>query len=148
MKFESITMENFMRYKGRNHIEFSCDDVKNVTVVLGDNTVGKTTIAQAFRWGLYGALMANGTKSAGDFQLLNTDILEMMDANSRAKVKVEIAAVDEEKRYIITRDNLYQSISKVREPGVPKEMCDADYRVRGHGKLCRGRQQRDRDIDQ
>ena len=140
MKFESITMENFMRYKGRNHIEFSCDDVKNVTVVLGDNTVGKTTIAQAFRWGLYGALMANGTKSAGDFQLLNTDILEMMDANSRAKVKVEIAAVDE--------DNLYQSISKVREPGVSKEMCDADYRVRGHGKLCRGRQQRDRDIDQ
>ena len=96
MKFESITMENFMRYKGRNHIEFSCDDVKNVTVVLGDNTVGKTTIAQAFRWGLYGALMTNGTKSAGDFQLLNTDILEMMDANSRAKVKVEIAAVDEE----------------------------------------------------
>ena len=87
MKFESITMENFMRYKGRNHIEFSCDDVKNVTVVLGDNTVGKTTIAQAFRWGLYGALMANGTKSAGDFQLLNTDILEMMDANSRAKGK-------------------------------------------------------------
>ena len=66
MKFESITMENFMRYKGMNHIEFSCDDVKNVTVVLGDNTVGKTTIAQAFRWGLYGALMANGTKSAGD----------------------------------------------------------------------------------
>lgn len=107
MKFESITMENFMRYKGRNHIEFSCDDVKNVTVVLGDNTVGKTTIAQAFRWGLYGALMANGTKSAGDFQLLNTDILEMMDANSRAKVKVEIAAVDEEKRYIITRETTY-----------------------------------------
>lgn len=62
MKFESITMENFMRYKGKNRIEFSCDDVKNVTVVLGDNTVGKTTIAQAFRWGLYGALMANGTK--------------------------------------------------------------------------------------
>lgn len=82
-------------------------DVKNVTVVLGDNTVGKTTIAQAFRWGLYGALMANGTKSAGDFQLLNTDILEMMDANSRAKVKVEIAAVDEEKRYIITRETTY-----------------------------------------
>lgn len=27
-------------------------------------------------------------------------------------------------------------------------MCDADYRVRGHGKLCRGRQQRDRDTNQ
>lgn len=97
MKFESITMENFMRYKGRNHIEFSCDDVKNVTVVLGDNTVGKTTIAQAFRWGLYGALMANGTKSAGDFQLLNTDILEMMDANSRASRKPQYGRIAKEK---------------------------------------------------
>lgn len=67
MKFESITMENFMRYKGRNHIEFSCDDVKNVTVVLGDNTVGKTTIAQAFRWGLYGALMAKRDKKCRRF---------------------------------------------------------------------------------
>lgn len=45
MKFKSITMENFMRYKGVNTIEFSCDPGKNVTVVLGDNTVGKTTIA-------------------------------------------------------------------------------------------------------
>ena len=53
MKFKSITMENFMRYKGVNTIEFSCDPGKNVTVVLGDNTVGKTTIAQAFRFGLY-----------------------------------------------------------------------------------------------
>lgn len=35
MKFKSITMENFMRYKGVNTIEFSCDPGKNVTVVLG-----------------------------------------------------------------------------------------------------------------
>ena len=49
MKFQSITMNNFMRYKGQNVIEFSCDEKRNVTVVLGDNTVGKTTIAQAFR---------------------------------------------------------------------------------------------------
>ena len=37
MKFKSITMENFMRYKGVNTIEFSCDPGKNVTVVLGKN---------------------------------------------------------------------------------------------------------------
>ena len=49
MKFEKIVLQNFMRYKGENRIDFSCDDTKNVTVVLGDNTVGKTTLAQAFR---------------------------------------------------------------------------------------------------
>lgn len=107
MKFESIEMHNFMRYKGVNRIDFSCDEKKNVTVVLGDNTVGKTTIAQAFRWGLYGRLMTSASKGKSDYQLLNNDILEMMDANSRACVKVEIAAVDEERRYIITRETSY-----------------------------------------
>lgn len=107
MRFESITMSNFMRYKGVNRIEFSCDKEKNVTVVLGDNTVGKTTIAQAFRWGLYGSLMSSNTQNKSDYQLLNNDVLELMDANSRAGVKVEIAAVDEEKRYIITRETIY-----------------------------------------
>lgn len=107
MKFESITMYNFMRYKGENRIDFSCDEDKNVTVVLGDNTVGKTTIAQAFRWGLYGALMKSGKQGKDDYQLLNHKVLELMDANSRASVKVEIVAVDEQKRYIITREIIY-----------------------------------------
>ena len=53
MKFKTLKMKNFMRYKGVNEIDFSCDEEHNVTVVLGDNTVGKTTIAQAFRWCLY-----------------------------------------------------------------------------------------------
>ena len=88
MKFKSITMENFMRYKGVNTIEFSCDPGKNVTVVLGDNTVGKTTIAQAFRFGLYGAVNMEKWKNADDYQLLNNDVLAFMDADSKAAVSV------------------------------------------------------------
>ena len=107
MKFQSITMNNSMRYKGRNVIEFSCDEKKNVTVVLGDNTVGKTTIAQAFRWGLYGAVLAERGKQQEDYQLLNNDILAMMDANSKADVTVELIAVDDEKRYQIKREIIY-----------------------------------------
>ena len=97
MKFQSITMNNFMRYKGQNVIEFSCDEKRNVTVVLGDNTVGKTTIAQAFRWVLYGAVLTERGKQQEDYQLLNNDILAMMDANSKADVTVELVAVDDEK---------------------------------------------------
>lgn len=41
MRFESIALHNFMRYKGENRIEFSCEERKNVTVILGDNTVGR-----------------------------------------------------------------------------------------------------------
>lgn len=107
MKFTRITMKNFMRYKGTNTIEFSCDPEKNVTVVLGDNTVGKTTIAQAFRFGLYEAVFAERGKRQEDYQLLNNDILAMMDADSRASVSVEIAAVDERKQYDIRREITY-----------------------------------------
>ena len=103
MKFKTLKMKNFMRYKGENTIEFSCDEEKNVTIVLGDNTVGKTTIAQAFRWGLYGQIFAERGKRQEDFQFLNYDILEMMDANSRATVSVEITVVDDEKQYYIRR---------------------------------------------
>ena len=107
MKFKSITMENFMRYKGVNTIEFSCDPGKNVTVVLGDNTVGKTTIAQAFRFGLYGAVNMEKWKNADDYQLLNNDVLAFMDADSKAAVAVTIVAADEEKQYTICRKTIY-----------------------------------------
>ena len=96
MKFQSITMNNFMRYKGQNVIEFSCDEKRNVTVVLGDNTVGKTTIAQAFRWVLYGAVLTERGKQQEDYQLLNNDILAMMDANSKADVTVDVMSYQQE----------------------------------------------------
>lgn len=96
-----------MRYKGTNEIVFSCDADKNVTVILGDNTVGKTTIAQAFRWGLYGAIFAERGKRQEDYLLLNNDILALMDANGRASVAVEIMAQDEEKQYRIVREIEY-----------------------------------------
>lgn len=107
MKFERIVMKHFMRYKGKNTIEFSCDDRKNVTVILGDNTVGKTTIAQAFRWCLYGAVMTEKDKRQEDYALLNNEVLAAMDADSRARMSVELTAADGEKRYIIRREIEY-----------------------------------------
>lgn len=115
MKFESIAINNFMRYKGNNEITFSCDEEKNVTVVLGDNTVGKTTIAQAFRWCLYGAVMTERNKRQEEYLILNNEILAMMDADSHAKVSVKLAAIDGEKRYLI-----YREIEYTRE--MPKMM--------------------------
>ena len=107
MKFQSITMKNFMRYKGVNTITFSCDDEKNVTVVLGDNTVGKTTIAQAFRWCLYGAIMVEGRKKQEDYQILNNDVLLLMDANARASASVDLIFENDTRRYHVHREEEY-----------------------------------------
>lgn len=107
MKFEKIVLKNFMRYKGENTIEFSCNPDKNVTVVLGDNTVGKTTIAQAFRFCLYGTILVEKGKKAQDYNFLNEDVLAIMDANSRASVSVELTITDSEKRYLLFREITY-----------------------------------------
>lgn len=110
MQFESIILNNFMRYKGTNEIMFSCNPEKNVTVVLGDNTVGKTTIAQAFRWGLYGSLLIERGKKNEDYILLNKDVITLMDANSRGTVGVKIKILNEGKRYILNREITYKRV--------------------------------------
>lgn len=143
MKFQSITMNNFMRYKGQNVIEFSCDEKRNVTVVLGDNTVGKTTIAQAFRWVLYGAVLTERGKQQEDYQLLNNDILAMMDANSKADVTVELVAVDDEKRYRIKREIHYtraypQLIAKEFYKKVSLEISEKDDPNAGIATVYKG----------
>lgn len=53
MLLKEITLKNFRQYKGEQNVKFSTDPDKNVTVLLGDNTGGKTTFVQAFRWVLY-----------------------------------------------------------------------------------------------
>ena len=54
MLIKSIELFNFRQFKDKVKIEFACDKEKNVTVVMGDNGTGKTTLAQAFLWVLYG----------------------------------------------------------------------------------------------
>ncbi len=54
MLIKKIKIENFRQYSGSHEIFFSTDKDKNVTLLIGDNGTGKTTISQAFLWCLYG----------------------------------------------------------------------------------------------
>lgn len=103
MKFESIRLHNFMRYKGDTEIRFSCNDEKNVTVVLGDNTFGKTTLAQAFRWGLFEELNTTNYTKKKDIVLLNNEIIATMAPESRQPVSVEIVIREGNTQWKFTR---------------------------------------------
>lgn len=85
MLLKSITMKNFRQYKGKQHVEFSCENERNVTVILGNNTSGKTTLLQAFNWCLYGIAVFESK----DF-LLNLDVSRDMSAEEVETVEVEI----------------------------------------------------------
>lgn len=102
MKIKSIKLHNFMRYKGDNELFFSTDNEKNVTVVLGDNTFGKTTLAQGFRWALYEKLNDTSYAKKKDVVLLNNEVAAEMRGSQVRDVYVEIVVEndDEEVKFV------------------------------------------------
>ncbi len=102
MIIKSIKMSNFRQYKGEHPvIEFSTDREKNVTVVLGVNTSGKTTLIQAFRWCLYEPKDNQGGFKTNE--LVNVEVSAHLSVGSGVVVAVEIVLIHEGKEYIIKR---------------------------------------------
>ena len=84
MILQKLEMNNFRQYIGEQTVEFSTDPEKNVTVLIGINTAGKTTIVRAFEWCLYGK---NGFD---DPVLLNSQVRDNMNVGDSQSVSVEI----------------------------------------------------------
>ncbi|MBS5363947.1 MAG: AAA family ATPase [Clostridium sp.] len=105
---------------------FSTDNEKNVTVVLGDNTFGKTTLAQAFRWGLYESLNDTSYNKKKDVVLLNNEAAAELKSGVE-KVFVEIVVINQEEeiRFMRTatfnRKNVLSSDISVKQIG-PTEL--------------------------
>jgi DNA sulfur modification protein DndD len=54
MLLKSLVIKDFRQFKGKQEISFATDNNQNVTMIMGDNGTGKTTLAQVFTWCLYG----------------------------------------------------------------------------------------------
>lgn len=106
MLLRSIRLKNFRQYKGEQTITFSCDEERNVTVILGDNTSGKTTLVQAFNWVLYGDINFP-TKN-----LLNVDVERQMQSGEEETVEVEVCLKHDNIEYIISRSQGYRCEKK------------------------------------
>ncbi len=98
MIIKTITLNNFRQYKCEQPpILFSTDREKNVTVILGVNTSGKTTLIQAFKWCLYGK--ANFKTS----EVINVEVVKSMGLYTTQEVYVEIVLIHEEREFTIRR---------------------------------------------
>lgn len=96
MKIRRIELYNFRQYKGKQVIDFSCDDIKNVTVLVGENTSGKTTFIRAFEWCLYDNLAWQDTPTRWkDDNLLNLEVASKMIVNNVEKVSVMLEILDD-----------------------------------------------------
>lgn len=103
MLIKTLRMKNFRQFKGTTEINFSCDAEKNVTIILGDNTFGKTTLLQAFNWCLYGTV----NFARNDKFLLNYELSTQMHNGEQDLVEVEITLLHGNAEYIITRTQKY-----------------------------------------
>lgn len=121
MLIKQITLKNFRQYKDLQTVEFSCDKDKNVTVILGDNTSGKTTLIQAFNWCLY------GTTSFKTRELINSERLQEMSMFSSVDVAVEVEIQHEGKLYVIRRTQVVTK-NESNKPSCTRATLKVEYK--------------------
>jgi len=139
MLIKKLELENFRQYIGKQTIEFSTDREKNVTVLIGVNTSGKTTLVRAFEWVLY------GTNEFDDKVLLNKNVAENMQVGETKAVKGELTIEHESETgetitYVIERKQIYTctgtsvraniseaKISYLQPDGQTKTKLDTDF---------------------
>lgn len=57
MKIKEIELNNFRIYNGKNVIDLTTSDARNIVIVSGENGFGKTTFLMSIVWCLYGKQM-------------------------------------------------------------------------------------------
>lgn len=102
MRIKSLRLKNFRQFKGDTTIYFSYDRVKNVTIILGDNTFGKTQLLNAFNWCLYGVVTPS-LKSLLNYELAN----EMQLRGDEQIVLVELTLLHADFEYVLTREHKF-----------------------------------------
>lgn len=123
MLIKSLKMQNFRQFKGITAVDFSCDPEQNVTIILGDNTFGKTTLLQAFNWCFYETVMFDNNP---DF-LLNLEIANAMNNGDTETVSVEICVIHNGVDYVITRSQTY-SCANGKVTGMKKAQVKVSYK--------------------
>lgn len=114
MIINKLEMYNFRQYIGLQSVDFSTDSEKNVTVLIGVNTSGKTTIVRAFEWCLYGK---NGFD---DPILLNSDVKDNMNIGEVQETWVAVTFTYDNKLHTIKRKFLYTCNDRRIEAGKVK----------------------------
>jgi DNA sulfur modification protein DndD len=57
MTIKEVELYNFRIYKGKNTIDLTCEDNRNIIIISGRNGFGKTTFLMSMVWCLYGKNM-------------------------------------------------------------------------------------------
>ncbi|MDP3122401.1 AAA family ATPase [Polynucleobacter sp.] len=96
MFIKKITLENFRTFYGHHEINFSTDEEKPVTILIGDNGAGKTNLLNAVYW----AFTGDFTKQ---FNKLDPIINKTAIGEKKKTCSVEIEFTNNNKSYLLRR---------------------------------------------
>lgn len=96
-----MKLKDFRQFKGEQKIYFSTDPDRNVSVFLGENGSGKTSLAQSFTWCLY------GDTDFEDKYMLCKATAQSMLPNQEENVRVELELIHNGIEYTIIREQVY-----------------------------------------
>lgn len=114
MLIKRLYLKNFRQFIGEQTVEFSTDPEKNVTVLIGVNTSGKTTLIRAFEWILY------NKNEFDDKILLNKNVADGMQTGETQTVRGKLVIDHNGTEYEITREQIYTCTGSTVRPSVPK----------------------------
>jgi len=104
MKIEALMIKNFRQFLGEVSIEFSTDEVRNVTVIHGANGAGKTSLLNAFKWCFY----EETDFDTHNDHILNEAAIHKSDENALIDLLVEVKFTHQGERFRASRVQEYK----------------------------------------
>lgn len=104
MIVKKISIKNFLPFKEETEVLFSTGQEKNITILLAENNVGKTSFLKAFLWCLY------GTDKEDNDNVLNAEtkirLLQSREGNADSVI-VKLFLLHNDEEYLIAREWRY-----------------------------------------
>lgn len=103
MELDNLTLENFRQFYGEQELMFSQSADENVTLILGSNGSGKTTILNAFLWLFY-----DDVNMPRADQIVCERAMAEAAPNDQVTVRVRLEFDHENRHYTAERVKVYQ----------------------------------------
>lgn len=119
--FDQLKLNNWISFYGNQiPIVFAKDEKKNVTFILADNEVGKTSVLRGIQWCMFGRTHdpKDSKKYKKHFQRLNFQAADEKNYN----YSVELKLLHDNKNYVITRSASIDSSFEPEEKNFKEEL--------------------------